>query len=656
MSEPPAAPAKPKKNSIKARAAARAAARASKRRRISGALDSGAEDGGDEATEHEVEPAPAGEDDGLGGMKWECVTVTLADVQQFLGTIEKTRDANEKVLRDQIQEHLVPILEGQEERRKRREKDRERELLSMAKMANAKRSSRIAGKAERQREEEMAREADHRRLLEEAAARREENERRKLERERDNRLMSREQRLREREARRLQHEEELAQLSEDSRHLSSTSGRLSERRLQQEIEKNKQALKDLEEEEEEWVFDCVCGLHGQVDDGEHSVSCERCNVWQHSKCLDIAEVDAESDDFHFICDSCTRRQAEKDRPRPSRPVIKIKVNRPGPPSVQPADKQGRPASQAPRKPAPLEAAPPRMVVEIPSKPLAQTPHGTEGPQANGAPARPPPPVSNGLYRPDAVLMPPTEKFSINIPVKGPGAATQQTSPEARRLSGSHPKGLHNSFTSPHPELSPPDQSPTKAVAYGTLYDPSSPDLSRSRGRPTTNGANATRPGEGYPLKASGPNGTHAPQAGQNQQAGVAIKGTAPPASAFFSSPVISPPASNPQTQKQQPGSMVTPKAGVVDGRSGQGYDPKASMFLPAREGISPTKHSPSLTHTPLSRGLPSSSPTPPILPPVATLSPFPREQDLTPPVKPSGMPPQVPTNSASSGAQASRFG
>ncbi len=297
-------------------------ARAGKRRRISTALDS------DDDVEDQNEPAAPQEeeDDGLGGMKWECVAVSLEDVHNFLAGTDKTKDPNEKVLRDRVQNHLVPVLEGLEEKRKKRDRERMRDLANLEKMANAKRSSRLASKAELQKQEEEAREDERKRLAETAALRKEEQQRRKLEKERDNRLMSREHRLRERETRRLQHEEELAQLSEDSRNVSGAAGRISERRRLLEIEKNKQALKELEEEEGDWAFDCVCGLFGQVDDGGHSVSCERCSVWQHSKCLGISEEAAERDDFHFVCDSCRRRQDELQTPR--RPVIKIKVNRP----------------------------------------------------------------------------------------------------------------------------------------------------------------------------------------------------------------------------------------------------------------------------------------------------------------------------------------
>ncbi|OBS27467.1 hypothetical protein FPOA_01409 [Fusarium poae] len=275
-------------------------------------------------TDQETKDEMPSEDDGLGGMTWECLAVTLDDVRAVVHGLRKTRDENEKILRDQLEEHLVPILEKQEQSRQRREQQRDRELANAAKMANAKRSSRIAGKIEQQRHDEHIREEERQRREEEANKQREELAQAKKEKEREKRMVSREQRLRERETRRNQHEEELAQLSEDSKNLSN-SGRVSERRLKVEIERNKQALKELEDEEDDWIFDCTCGLYGQVDDGAHSVACERCNVWQHSKCMGISEKAADQPEFHYICTSCTRREEEAKRPRPT---IKLKLNRP----------------------------------------------------------------------------------------------------------------------------------------------------------------------------------------------------------------------------------------------------------------------------------------------------------------------------------------
>ncbi|KAJ0311831.1 hypothetical protein COL516b_000891 [Colletotrichum fioriniae] len=324
MTEPPN-PSTPKKKAK----AAKYGSRSNKRRRLS------APNGKDHADQSVNEPADSSgdttEDTGLGSMKWECLAVSLEDVQEIIASFHKTKDDNEKILRDQLQEHLLPILEKQEESRKRKEQQRERELLNLAKMANAKRSSRIANKAEQQKQEEKAQEEAKVMQVQRAAAKKQEQQQLKIERERDLRLISRENRLKEREARRLQHERELSQLSEDNR---SGSGRISERRLQAEIEKNMRALEELEDEEEDWIFDCICGVYGQVDDGTHSVACEKCNVWQHSKCLGISETEAEKPEFHFVCQSCQRR--EEEAAAKPKTTIKLKVNRPADVASSPA--------------------------------------------------------------------------------------------------------------------------------------------------------------------------------------------------------------------------------------------------------------------------------------------------------------------------------
>ncbi|OAQ81420.1 phd finger domain-containing protein [Purpureocillium lilacinum] len=339
MTEPPPVLPRPKAKKSKIYRAGR---RSSKRQRIS------SPQAAESTPEGEAGAEPS--DDSLGGNIWECVAVTLQEVRAFLESLGKTRDENERILRRQLQLHLVPILEKQEEAQKRKHLQRERELLNLAKMANAKRSSRIAGKAERQRQEEHEREEEQQRREVEAARRREERERQKMEKERDFRMFSRQRRLQEREARRLQHEEELAQLSEDSRNTTTAPGRTSERRLLVEIEKSKQALRELEEEEEAWVFDCVCGLYGQVDDGTHSVACERCNVWQHSKCLGISEDDADRAEFHFVCSPCKRRdEAAKAAPRG---VIKLKLHPSASGSTGNARSAEEPAQDAPAPKAP----------------------------------------------------------------------------------------------------------------------------------------------------------------------------------------------------------------------------------------------------------------------------------------------------------------
>lgn len=265
---------------------------------------------------------PSKIDDGLGGMKWECVAVTLDEVVRFLQTMQNSRDENEKVLRAQIRDHLVPILEQQEESRRKKALQRERELLNHVKMANAKRSSRIAGRAEQRKLEEQEQEEERRREAEAAALQREVNQRRNMEKERDSRLMSRERRLKDREARRLRYQEDIAQMSDESK--KGGSQKRSSRQLRQAIEQRKQALVELGDDED-WVFDCECGVYGQIDDGTHSIACEKCNVWQHSKCVGISVEDAEHPEFNFTCASCRRSgEAPKlettQRPKPVPPV------------------------------------------------------------------------------------------------------------------------------------------------------------------------------------------------------------------------------------------------------------------------------------------------------------------------------------------------
>ncbi|KAK9444339.1 PHD-finger motif containing protein [Metarhizium brunneum] len=290
--------------------------RVSKRRRISSSCEDDVEDLSDR--QYDSQPP----EDDLGGGAWECIAITLQETKSFIETLAKTRDGNEKTLRKQLETHLLPILEKQEEATKRRELQRERELLNLAKMANAKRSSRIADKVQKKKRDVEEKKEQRQRLEAERAEHREKLVQLKLEQERDSRMHARQRRLKEREARRMRHEEELAQLSEDSKH-APESARISERRLHAEIQRNQQALKDIEQEEDDWVFDCICGLHGQVDDGTHSVACESCNVWQHSKCLGIPEDEADQSEFRFVCSSCRRRDDDKNAS--PKTIIKIKV-------------------------------------------------------------------------------------------------------------------------------------------------------------------------------------------------------------------------------------------------------------------------------------------------------------------------------------------
>ncbi len=677
---PPPPPAAAKKNSKKARAALRA----SKRRKVSEPEVSD-EEANDELVVEHKEDAPL-DDDGLGGMKWECLAITLDDLNSFVTSIQKSRDPNEKILRARITEDLLPLLEKQEEARKRKAAQKERELLNLEKLATAKRSSRIAGKLELQRQEEEAREAERKRQAELAMAKKEQEKWMKLEKERESRMMTREQRLKEREARRILHEEELAGLSEDSKKLEAGESRLSERHLKAEIEKKKQALEELAEEDD-WVFDCICGAYGQVDDGSHSISCEKCNIWQHTKCVGISEAAANRDDFHFICKTC-RRRAEEEEKAKHRPTIKLKFNRPGSSSsaVPSPRLDGLPAnasphninsSQSPGIPyqktnSAFYDSSPRAEYESPYSNSWKLPIKPHSPSSNGVdptssiPKMEGRPVSHGL--PNWTQWPP----NVNGPSPGPNV-----------YASPHTNGGH-AFSTPHPysptSLPPPSQqrdytlvsgqpSPGVSGAYTSPLQNNTYPQGQSYQRPTSTlrATQDVRYG-GYPLLTTqaGTHGrpnidAHQPpltQAGQiqsrqatsfaeNAQASgvlftpftavamphqvpstgehrAALSPLAEDSSSSCRLPLKSPPV-NPTSLTYPP--TEDPERSVLSSEKSQ-----ESALPPVATGISPIKHSPPRLTT--ANGLATfSSGTPSVLPPVAPLPPSPQLPNLTPPVK-----------------------
>ncbi|KAL9100943.1 MAG: hypothetical protein Q9163_003742 [Psora crenata] len=312
---------KPKAGTRKAKAAARSSKRRSTKEAIESANDSDVgrpqpEDDGEEVK------VPA-EDNGFGGRKWECVAITLSQYQDFLESIKKTRDPDEKALYKRVTEEVMPVIEQVQASQLRKKQRQERELLNIQKLATAKRSSRLEAKMDRERQEREEREAQRKRKADLAEAHAYERQQQKMAEDRESRMMTREQRLRERELKRILHEEELARMSEEEERVGAGESRLSERQLKAEMEKKKRELAALEEDV--WFFDCSkCGVHGEnLDDGSHIVACGKCNVWQHSACLNISQQDAEKDNFHFLCYDCERR--EEDAKKPKIPSLKFKL-------------------------------------------------------------------------------------------------------------------------------------------------------------------------------------------------------------------------------------------------------------------------------------------------------------------------------------------
>lgn len=256
---------------------------------------------------------------------WECMAINLEDYESFLSVIKKSRDPNEKMLFKRITNEVLPTLEKKLELKQRKQAQKESELLNLQKLACAKRSSRIASKMEQQKQLEELRSSERKRAAEIAMAQKEQKKWIRLEKERDSRIMTREQRLKEREARRILHEEELADLNLDKKRIENGEARLSERHLKAEIGRKKKMLEQLAEDDD-WIFDCICGAYGQIDDGSHSIACDNCNTWQHSKCVGVSKTEADRTDFSFVCATCKRRADDSERAKSKLPIT-IKLSR-----------------------------------------------------------------------------------------------------------------------------------------------------------------------------------------------------------------------------------------------------------------------------------------------------------------------------------------
>jgi hypothetical protein len=621
-------------------------------------------------------------DDGLGGMKWECIAVSYQDYNDFLATIEKSRDPNEKILRKRLSEDVLPILEKYEEARQRKAAQKARELQNLEKLATAKRSSRIAGKMEMQKHEEESRETERKKQADLAMAKKEQEKWVKLEKERESRMVTREQRLKEREAKRILHEEELANLSEDSKKIDAgaTAGRLSERHLKAEIEKKKQALEDLAEEED-WIFDCICGAYGQIDDGTHSIACDKCNIWQHSKCVGVSQKEADREDFSFVCKTCVRRVEDAERAK-NRPPIMLKLGRPGSSSSPAASKDSYSSNPAVIIPfMPNGNLTPKRTTSngIHSSPV-KSPHQSTPKLATWQPgSKLSPPITHSHSESvaqashpqgNSVLSSP-QRLPQSSPIRSPSYASHLgTGPQNTGHAGSSPPNSTaqqpysairpssaHAFSSPHPNsptnLPPPSQPPVYTFMNG-------------------NGMNYSR---ALPNPTSSP--TRKPSGSSQFATPIALNGSRPissdsnpdrllgASSPFAGGPVLNPasranshmetPLSN-KPQSSTPNMHIWKPAGssplqamvtLVNQAqaSGEQDENQISALPSATSGLSPTKHSP-----PRSFSSSFGSTTPSVLPPVTTLSPSFQRQILTPPVKLSDPERNRPNGQASSPA------
>ncbi|KAF2761828.1 hypothetical protein EJ05DRAFT_186119 [Pseudovirgaria hyperparasitica] len=445
----------PPKAKSKAKTKKRKSLRASKRRRVVETEDEETSDTElvDDNTTEEQEKPTEPDDDGFGGMKWECLAVTREDYSRFLDSMRRTRDPDQKDLVKRIDDNVLPILDKQVEEMEVKRQKQLRELEVMQKLAQAKRSSRLAGKQEARKEQEAAEEAERKKQADLAMAHKEQERQSRMEQDRQSRMMTREQRLKDREVKRILHEEELAKLEEEKKKVEANEARGSERYLKAEMQRRKEELEKLTQEED-WVFDCSkCGVYGEnLDDGTHSIACETCNVWQHSACHNIPQSQAESEDFKFECGDCKKKSASAAR-RAKEPPLKIRLNT-NPSSHTNGTSTAPGVFKAVEIPVPgtnQQAHQHRDHVGSVMNGPSLSPQGQRaGPP--GAYAPPAEPTGGFMFPPAKSISPPVHSQSTQVPSQG---QTTAHAPAYARLNRSRNYWYDGRYESNNAQMSPP---------------------------------------------------------------------------------------------------------------------------------------------------------------------------------------------------------
>ncbi|KAK6335292.1 hypothetical protein TWF718_010725 [Orbilia javanica] len=251
-------------------------------------------------------------------IEWKCLCSNLEEYRTLVTKFEKSKHPDEKELRKVVLEDIVPVFEKEEQKRKRKLLEEEKELARLKLMSYRKRSARVDERIAKRREAEEREYALRQEQEEHERQEKEEMQKREEEKARIAKLEEREKRLQERELRAKQREEERARLLDPDATESEDNGK--GRKSSRQKEKRKA---ELDMEENNWVFDCICGVNGlNYDDGTLSIACDRCGVWQHTACLNVpASMTEESE---FICDRCR----DKEKAAMSPPIkIKLRITR-----------------------------------------------------------------------------------------------------------------------------------------------------------------------------------------------------------------------------------------------------------------------------------------------------------------------------------------
>lgn len=364
------------------------------------------------------------------------------------------------------------------------------------------------------------------------------------------------------------------------------------------------------------------------NDGSHQIQCERCDVWQHSKCHGIPEEVADSEDYKFVCSSCRRKeQAAKE---PKLPPLKLRLgsspsshNVPRPNGIPPIGPARQPEAVgiSPQRPSNAQS-PPRPVQPVPS--LMNGPSLSPRGQALGPP---------GIHRSEAAY---GSSFSHTNGSSPPrpyshggygGAPMGNGSPSSSPPRYQTPSAPANPFITHNTSFGRQNGSPfTPSHSFQPMY---SQPYASSFNRPASATGSASqyqspikhspapspRPSNGVPnsYNFNSPHSSFPPSSVQGSAFSPKKHSSPPPAYQQMSSPVPAPTPLNFAPSPRQMPAQILPNPIPAPSKH-DGVRPVSSHELSEK----------------------------PILPPIKSLPPSAPPQDLSPPTKKASPTPEKP--------------
>ncbi|ODV91163.1 hypothetical protein CANCADRAFT_119225 [Tortispora caseinolytica NRRL Y-17796] len=248
---------------------------------------------------------------------WEVICITYDDWSEFLSKLSKSKHPDERAMHKFLSSRVMPIIEEAEQKRLKAEQAREKARLQELLIQNRKRSSRVEQLKQREEEAKQKAEEEAQRRAEMIRQRRQKEMERRKNEELRIKLAEREVRLEQRQIRLLKSQAQALKERLSNRESASLEPDAPGPARPQ---RARRAARDKAESKiysiassKSWIFDCSCGVYGRnYDDGELSVCCGRCEVWEHVRCVPEQErekiLHASNDEsqYEYICESCKK--------------------------------------------------------------------------------------------------------------------------------------------------------------------------------------------------------------------------------------------------------------------------------------------------------------------------------------------------------------